>query len=201
MAVKGALTSDDCSLISRAAIFIDKDGTLIDDVPYNVAPEKIRLSKHAGTALRLLRKQGYALFLVSNQSGIALGLFDEWALRIVREKIDALLHAEDVWLDGFYYCPHWHDGAIARYAFDCNCRKPAPGMLTLAARQHGLSLNQSWMVGDILDDVEAGRRAGCGTVLIDNGNETQWRHNRLRQPDLRCTDLLQAAYAIANQSR
>lgn len=185
----------------RTAIFIDKDGTLIDDVPHNVAPEKIRLSQHAGAALRLLRKQGYALFVVSNQSGIGLGLFDESALWMVREKINTLLDTEDVWLDGFYYCPHWHNSPIARYAIACECRKPAPGMLALAARQHGLSLNQSWMVGDILDDVEAGRRAGCGTVLIDNGNETEWRQSRLRRPDLRCTDLLQAAYAIANQQR
>jgi len=188
-------------LTSKAAIFIDKDGTLIDDVPFNVAPEKICLSKHAGTALRLLRQQGYALFVVSNQSGIGLGLFDESAMRIVREKIDALLHAEDVWLDDFYYCPHWCDSPIAHYAIACDCRKPGAGMLTLAATQYGLSLPQSWMVGDILDDVEAGRRAGCGTVLIDNGNETQWRQSHLRRPDLRCTDLLQAAYAIANQQR
>jgi D-glycero-D-manno-heptose 1,7-bisphosphate phosphatase len=100
-------------------------------------------------------------------------------------------------LDGFYYCPHSPDGVITRYAIPCTCRKPMPGMLYRAAREHGLDLAQSWMVGDILDDIEAGRRAGCRTVLIDNGNETEWKRSPLRTPHLTAPNLYTAAAMIA----
>jgi histidinol phosphatase-like enzyme len=93
-------------------------------------------------------------------------------------------------LDGFYYCPHAPDAG-------CDCRKPAPGMLERAAREHGVDLRASWMIGDILDDVEAGRRAGCRTILLDNGNETEWRDGEQRCPDYVARDLAQAAAIIA----
>ena len=100
-------------------------------------------------------------------------------------------------LDGFYYCPHHPDGIVPRYAVACDCRKPEPGLIHPAAREHDLALGESWFIGDILDDVEAGRRAGCRTVLIDNGNETEWKRSPLRRPDLVARDLAEAAQFIA----
>src|SRR5690349_10719996 len=138
------------------AVFLDKDGTLIEDVPFNVDPDLIRLSPHAGAALRLLQQAGHGLFVVSNQSGVARGLFAEEALLAVERRLRALLLDEGVRLDGFYYCPHHPDGSVRRYATRCMCRKPMPGMLRNAAREHGIALEESWMIGDILDDVEAG---------------------------------------------
>jgi len=178
------------------AVFLDKDGTLIENLPYNVNPELIRLAPRAGEALRLLQKHGYAFFVVSNQAGVAKGLFGEQALEPVKERLRALLAEEGVRLSGFYYCPHYPTGAVARYALRCDCRKPMPGMLQAAAEQHGIELARSWMIGDILDDVEAGKRAGCRTVLIDNGNETEWVPGLYRTPELTATDLLAAAQAI-----
>lgn len=198
------------------AVFLDKDGTLIDNVPYNADPARIRLTRGAGPALRTLQRLGFRLLVVSNQSGIARGLIDESAMAGVRERIDQLLLQDEVRLDGFYYCPHGPQASdeqaacdtntasqdselrLARYALACDCRKPAPGMLLRAARDYGLALPQCWMVGDILDDVEAGRRAGCRTVLIDNGNETEWIDSPLRRPHWRAQDLPEAARQIAD---
>src|SRR5581483_11142184 len=101
-------------------------------------------------------------------------------------------------LAGFYYCPHHPQGQVNSYAVTCRCRKPAPGMLRRAAADLGIDLAESWMLGDILDDIEAGRRADCRTVLIDNGNETEWRRGRGRRPHYRAGDLAEAARLILN---
>jgi D-glycero-D-manno-heptose 1,7-bisphosphate phosphatase len=179
------------------AIFIDKDGTLIKDVPHNVDPDLIELCDKAGDGLHFLQQLGYHLFVVSNQPGVAKGLFPEEALEPVEVRITELLSQEQVVLDGFYYCPHHPDGIRPGYATDCDCRKPMPGLLLRAAREHGIDLPRSWMIGDILHDVEAGNRAGCNTVLIDNGNETEWEISAERIPDLVVPDLHAAALAIA----
>lgn len=182
------------------AVFLDKDGTLIDDVPHNADPDRIRLSAGAGEALHLLRTLGYRLIVVSNQPGIARGLIPEPAMAAVRQRIDELLAPHDVALDGFYYCPHWPHGRLSRHAFACDCRKPRPGLLRRAAAEHGIDAAHSWMVGDILDDVEAGRRAGCRTLLIDNGNETEWLLGPMRRPHRLARDLRHAAHIVAGLS-
>ncbi len=180
----------------RPAVFLDKDGSLIEDVPYNVDPALIRLTAGAGEALRKLQDAGYRLIVVSNQSGVARGLFGEDALRPVEAHLNAMLAEYGVALDGFYYCPHHPGGTVPQYAVECACRKPAPGMLLQAATDHSIALEQSWMVGDILNDVEAGRRAGCRTILLDNGNETEWELGPMRLPHCIVSDLGAAAEQI-----
>jgi len=177
----------------QRAVFIDKDGTLVDDVPYNVDPALVRFTPHAIEALHLLASRGYALIVVTNQPGIALHLFDRAALSRLEQALTRMLAAEGVQLQGFYACPH---SAPAGRVANCLCRKPAPGLLHQAARAHRLNLQESWMVGDILDDVEAGRRAGCRSVLLDVGHETEWRLSPLRTPHHRAADLLAAALHI-----
>lgn len=178
------------------AIFLDKDGTLVENIPYNVDPDLLELTWQAGHGLQLLKQMDYALFVVSNQSGIAKGLFTEASLEPLQHRLAELLAQYGVLLDGFYYCPHSLDGTIVRYAIPCTCRKPMPGMLYRAAREHGIDLSRSWMIGDILNDIEAGRRAGCKTVLIDNGNETEWKRSALRTPHLTAPNLYAAAAMI-----
>ncbi len=146
--------------------------------------------------LTALHENGYALIVVSNQSGVAHGFFPERALRGVERSLRRQLAAFGVPLAGFYYCPHHPQGRVNGYAVSCRCRKPAPGMLRRAAADLGIDLAESWMVGDILDDIEAGRRAGCRTVLIDNGNETQWQRGPGRRPHYRAADLAEAARLI-----
>ncbi len=182
--------------VSTSAIFLDKDGTLVRDVPYNVDPARMELLPAAAEGLLELQRAGYRLVVVSNQSGVARGYFSEDALVGVHERLRQLLAEAGVALDGFYYCPHHPQGSVERYAIPCACRKPAPGLLWRAAEEQGLILEQSWMIGDILDDVEAGRRAGCQTILIDNGHETEWVLSRLREPGYLASDLRQAAQVI-----
>lgn len=181
------------------AIFLDKDGTLIENVPYNVNPYLIELSWQAGPALQLFQEMGYALFVISNQAGVAKGFFTETALTGVERRLTELLAQYGVALSGFYYCPHSPDGAVKRYAMRCTCRKPMPGMLFRAAYEHDINLAESWMIGDILDDIEAGQRAGCRTVLIDNGNETEWKMAKLRTPHFAAPDLYAAAQWISSR--
>jgi D-glycero-D-manno-heptose 1,7-bisphosphate phosphatase len=180
------------------AVFFDKDGTLIEDVPYNVNPDRIRLMPGAAEGLYLLHVAGYKLVVVSNQSGVARGLFSEDSLGPVEERLRALLGEMEVPLEGFYYCPHHPEGSVWKYAVECECRKPAPGMIVRAAHEHGIDTARSWFVGDILDDVEAGKRAGCRTILVDNGHETEWVLSRERMPDHVVSDLAEAAFIITS---
>lgn len=180
----------------NAAVFLDKDGTLVEDVPYNVDPARIVLVPGAAAGLRRLAGLGYRLFVVSNQAGLALGRFDAAALERAWRHLAGMLAAQGVVLDGFYHCPHHPQGTNAALAMACTCRKPAPGLLLRAAAEHGIDLASSWMVGDILHDVEAGRRAGCRTVLVDVGNETEWVRSPWRTPDFVATSFAQAAALI-----
>lgn len=157
------------------AIFIDKDGTLIKDVPFNVNPELIEFEEYAFESLYRLQKKGYLIIIVSNQPGVAYGYFTEEKLEGVREKIKNELESKKVSLNGFYYCPHSEKD-------NCVCRKPKPGLILKAAKDFKVDLKKSWMVGDILNDVEAGTHSDCRTILIDNGNETEWIWSTSRQP-------------------
>ncbi len=184
--------------LAKKAAFIDKDGTLIVDVPFSVDPARIRLIDQALAGVKMLAGAGYEIVVVSNQSGVARGYFEEAALEPVERRLRMLLRGAGVRLSGFYYCPHHHEGKIERYTRRCACRKPLPGLLMRAAAELELDLGQSWMIGDILHDVEAGNRAGCGTVLIDNGNETEWELSPRRIPHFVAADLSRAAAFVTS---
>ncbi len=183
------------------AIFLDKDGTLLDDVPYNIDPQRMVLSKNAGEGLRLFAGLSYQLIVVSNQSGIARGYFEESVMQKVEQRLRELINEERASLLAFYYCPHLPNAPVDAYRQQCDCRKPAPGMLLQAAADHDIDLAASWMIGDILDDIEAGNRAGCRTILLDNGNETEWQISTYRKPDLMVPDIYAAARLVAEEGR
>lgn len=182
--------------MGAAAVFLDKDGTLLEDLPYSVDRSKMKVLQGAGEGLRLLSSAGYRLVVVSNQSGVARGYFPEEALVGVETRLREIFTELGVPLDGVYFCPHHPMGRVAEYAVSCSCRKPQPGLILRAAAEHDLDVTRSWMIGDILDDVEAGRRAGCRSVLIDNGNETEWELTSARRPDYTASDLSEAAACI-----
>jgi D-glycero-D-manno-heptose 1,7-bisphosphate phosphatase len=183
------------------AIFIDKDGTLIEDIPYNVEPSRITLQPNAIQGLKRLTDEGYLLIVVSNQSGVARGYFKEEDLSAVRKAIESRLARAQIRLADLFYCPHHPDGSVKEYARICGCRKPAPGMFYKAAEKFMIDLTQSWMIGDILHDVEAGNKAGCKTILIDNGNETEWLTNPERTPTLIASTINEAATFILNHQQ
>jgi histidinol-phosphate phosphatase family protein len=180
------------------AIFLDKDGTLIEDVPYNVDPGRIRLMPGAAEGLRLLHGLGYRLLIVTNQSGVARGYFPEQALAGVEARLRELLAQVGVPLAGFYYCPHHPNGSVRAYAVHCDCRKPMPGLITRGGREHGIDLRRSWLVGDKLDDIEAGRRAGCRTVLLGKGHQSDGVLPLVRLPDHVTPDLAEAVRLIVS---
>ncbi|KVE36398.1 D-glycero-alpha-D-manno-heptose-1,7-bisphosphate 7-phosphatase [Burkholderia sp. TSV86] len=164
------------------AVLLDKDGTLLENVPYNVDPARMRVAPGAARALRTLGATGMPLAVVSNQPGVALGRFTENELGAVRQRLAELFEANGATLADFFYCPHHPAGSVPRYTCDCICRKPRPGMLRRALATLGAHAEWSWMIGDILDDVEAGRAARCNTILVDCGNETEWRLDTTRTP-------------------
>jgi D,D-heptose 1,7-bisphosphate phosphatase len=143
----------------RPAVFLDRDGTLIEDVPYLADPSGIRFLPGAVEALVRLRRAGFARVLVTNQSGIGRGFFTEDRLREIHAELEGRLAGVGASLDGIYYSPAAPDR-------DCPDRKPAPGMLLRGAVELGIDLDASWMVGDKMSDVMAGLNAGCRSILL-----------------------------------
>lgn len=184
----------------KKAVFVDKDGTLIPDIPYNVDTRLIQLEKGVPAALRALQNAGYLIVIISNQAGMAHGYFDAAQLQKVIHTIQELLIANEVVMHGFYYCPHHPQGSVQSLSVACDCRKPKPGLLLTAARELDIDLTRSWMIGDILDDVEAGNAAGCRSILIDNGNETEWVLSAERTPTAIAPDFKTAAQYVLEQS-
>jgi D,D-heptose 1,7-bisphosphate phosphatase len=183
-------------MAERKAVFLDKDGTLIPDVPYNVNTELISLEDGVIEGLKLLQQGGYIFVVISNQAGVARGYFEITELEKVKQKIDLLLNPEGIEIEKYYFCPHHPEGKLPEYAKACECRKPRPGMIVQAVKDLEISPANSWMVGDILNDVEAGNRAGCRTVIIDNGNETEWIEGAFRTPTHVAANFLSAARFI-----
>jgi histidinol-phosphate phosphatase family protein len=143
----------------QRAVFLDRDGTIIYDVGYPRDPRQIRLLPRVGGALARLRRQGFSLVLISNQSGIGRGVLTLEETERVHRQVVSSLAEYGVGLDAAYYCPHAPEE-------QCRCRKPSPEMLLRAARELGLDLSRSFMVGDKPSDIEAGKRAGCRTILL-----------------------------------
>lgn len=177
-------------------VFLDKDGTLVEDVPYNADPARVRLLPGVGAGLRVLHDAGWRLAVVTNHSGVARGLFPEAALAGVEARLRELLAGHGVPLAGFFYCPHHPDGVVPRYALTCACRKPAPGLILTAADILNVSPRDCWVVGDQPSDIAAGQAAGCRTVFITtecDRSKALWEPS---VPDLRTPDLTGAADLI-----
>jgi len=155
--------------MSRRAIFMDRDGTVCDEVGYVNHVSRSRLLPRSAEAVRLVNDAGLLAVLVTNQSGVARGLFDEALVASVHRQLAGSLAAAGARLDAFYFCPHHPREGQPPYRADCDCRKPRPGMLTRAAREHDIDLDASWMIGDSLVDLEAGAAAGASTVHVLTG--------------------------------
>jgi D-glycero-D-manno-heptose 1,7-bisphosphate phosphatase len=175
--------------ITRPAVFLDRDGTLIDEVGHLGEPERVVLLPGVPKALRRLADDGFALVVISNQAGVARGLFTEEAVRAVNARAAELLADEGApELDGWYFCPHHPDFTGA-----CDCRKPAPGMLRRAAEDHDLELTASWMVGDHPIDAGAARAAGARPILVRTGHGLLEGHDEDPGPNVPVVDDLSAA--------
>lgn len=188
-------------MAAKRAVFMDKDGTLIPDIPFNVNTDLIRLSDNTVEGLQLLQKMGFLFIVVTNQPGIAKKFFSHEDILGVGGRIGFLLEMHAIRLSGFYYCPHDPSALRSKLGLSCSCRKPRPGLLQTAAKELNIDLSSSWMIGDILHDIEAGNLAGCKTIMIDNGNETKWAISDERTPDMLVPHINAAANYILEMSR
>ena len=149
-------------------MFCDRDGVIIRDLGYLSNPQEIEILEGVPKAIRLLKEHSFRVIVVTNQSGVARGLFPESAVGEVNQSINLRMSREGATIDSFYYCPHHLDATIARYRVACDCRKPKPGMLLRAADDLGIDLTRSFMVGDKPSDVVAGRSAGASPIMISS---------------------------------
>jgi len=165
--------------MSNKAIFLDRDDTLIEDPGYINHPDQVKLLDDVAEALIELKRMGYKLIVVSNQSAVAHGIVTEKVLGDIHNRLKELLAEKGAYLDKIYYCPYHPDGAIPKYRKESDARKPNPGMLLAAADEMDIDLSQSWSIGDSARDVEAGLRAGCKTILINHSS-----HYKQSEPSL-----------------
>ncbi len=154
----------------REAVFLDRDGTLIEEVHYLADPEQVRLIPGAADAVRKLNDAGVLVIVVTNQAGVARGYFPESRVSAVHERLSRLLGECGAKVDAYYHCPHHPTEGRGEYRIECACRKPKPGMLLAAARDFDIELARSWMIGDKPCDAGAGAAAGCRTLLVRTGH-------------------------------
>lgn len=161
------------------AVLLDRDGIIneliyypehgIIDSPFT--PEQFKLTSFAGEAVNRFHALGFKVIVISNQPGLAKGHFDEKTFESIRVRMHEALRENNAYLDGEYYCLHHPNAVREEYRADCDCRKPKPGLILRAAKDHAISLGESFFVGDGIMDVKAGREAGCKTVLVASTND------------------------------
>ncbi len=188
----------------KRAVFLDRDNTLIHNDGDLGDPDQVKLMQGTASAVASMRGLGYIVVVVSNQGGVARGKYEEADVDRVNQRIAELLteQANGAKIERFYYCPYHPEGTVSRYACEHHWRKPAPGMLEQAAEDLGIDLSASWMVGDQLRDIEAGRAAGVRTVLLaDQGRALSMLSGSQIRPDFVTRNLIEAARVIAQQIR
>jgi D-glycero-D-manno-heptose 1,7-bisphosphate phosphatase len=180
----------------RSCVFLDRDGCLIEEVDYLTRPEQVRIIYGSATAVRKLNEAGLLAIVVSNQSGVARGLLTEETLARIHARLRAKLARRNAHLDGIYYCPFLKQAKVKQYRQDSPLRKPRPGMVELAAREHPVDLSRSYVVGDKNSDVELGKNCGLKTVMVLTGYGPKELGKRrsagLEPPDFIATNLAQA---------
>lgn len=190
----------------KPAVFLDRDGTVNEQMGYVNHISRFRLLPGVAVAIRVLNERQVPVVVVTNQSGLARGCFPESLLAEVHALMQRLLAGEGAHLDGIYVCPHHPEAKVARYRLDCDCRKPKPGLLRQAAQDLGLDLARSYMVGDRWIDLRAGQAAGAKTILVRSGygrgEEDYIGPHEALQPDMRAEDLAEAvAWILADLTR
>jgi D-glycero-D-manno-heptose 1,7-bisphosphate phosphatase len=178
------------------AVFLDRDGTINEEVGYLTDLDKLKLIPGAGAAIKRLNESGLKVVVVTNQSGVARGYFAESLVREAHTLLEALLRSEGARLDGIYYCPHHPKAGNSRYTTTCDCRKPGTGLIDKAARELDIDIARSYMVGDKWSDIELGQRAGMHTLLVNTGfahdDPGNVRPAQVHEPDVIAHDIEEA---------
>jgi D-glycero-D-manno-heptose 1,7-bisphosphate phosphatase len=190
----------------NTAVFLDRDGTINEEVGYMDNLDKLKIIPCAYEAIKLINKSGMKVVVISNQAGVARGLFTEEFLKGTNDYLHAILRQQGACIDRFYYCPHHPTEGKGPYRKICNCRKPAPGMMLQAAQDLNIDLTKSYIVGDRYNDMEAGKKIGVQGILVktgfgekllqDDGPDVAGPQN---QPDFIAADILEAVKWILSQ--
>ena len=187
------------------AVFIDRDGTISEEVGYINHPSRFRSFPYSGEAIKKLNDNKWLAILVTNQAGVARGYFSEDLVVSVHEKLEADLAQQHAKLDAIYYCAHHPTVGEPPYRLDCDCRKPRPGLITRATKDFDIDLTTSWMVGDRYSDVELARNAGLRSAFVLSGygrGELEYQSSGWKlKPDLVCENLLQAVESILHSNQ
>ena len=177
-------------------IFLDRDGTLNEEVNYLHRKEDLVLLPGVPEALKAFKEQGYKLVVITNQAGVARGYYTEDDVKELHRYMNELLEKAGAGIDAFYYCPHHPEHGIGKYKIQCHCRKPETGMFEMAEQDFDVDKSKSWMIGDKLIDIEAGRNYGVRTVLVGTGYGAGVHEEQKKQGDfpydLYAEDLLEA---------
>ncbi len=186
--------------MKHRAVFIDRDGTISEEVGYVNHPTRYRVFPYAAEAIKTLNDAGWLAILVTNQAGVARGYFSEDIIKLVHEQLRLELLTGGARLNAIYYCPHHPTVGTLPYRLDCDCRKPKPGLIQRAAQDFDIDIAQSWMVGDRYGDMELARNAGLHSAFVLSGyGRGEWEYQRSawqQQPDLIADDLLAAVREI-----
>jgi D-glycero-D-manno-heptose 1,7-bisphosphate phosphatase len=154
----------------KPAIFLDRDGTILDELGYVTPASTVVIYPWAADSIRLLKRAGYTVVIITNQGGIGLGLYDHAFVKKTHAALQQQFDDAGAHIDAWYYCPHHPEAVVEEYKMVCGCRKPAIGMLKDAARDLDLDLSRSWVVGDQWRDVQLAHAAGCRSVLVRTGH-------------------------------
>jgi D-glycero-D-manno-heptose 1,7-bisphosphate phosphatase len=189
--------------MKQRAVFIDRDGTISEEVGYINHPSRFTLFPFSADAIKHLNENGWLGIVITNQAGVARGYFTEGMIQTIHEQMAKQLKDGGALLDAIYYCAHHPSVGEPPYRLDCECRKPKPGLITRAADELGINLDESWMVGDRYSDVELARNAGVKSALVMSGyGRGEWEHQRdawTQQPDLVVENLLEAVQSIVGE--
>jgi D-glycero-D-manno-heptose 1,7-bisphosphate phosphatase len=178
------------------AVFLDRDDTLVNDPGYIQRPDQVLLLPGAAEALIQLKKMGYLLIIVTNQSGVARGLITEQQLELIHQRLKKLFAAEGAQIDAIYYCPYHPEGTVKDFSIESNLRKPNAGMFFQAEKDLDIDLEQSWMIGDSYRDIKAGKAAGCRTILVDVPGKIREKKEGDPEPDRKAVNLREAVNII-----
>jgi len=187
------------------AVFIDRDGTISEEVGYINHPARFRLFSYAAEAIKLLNESRWLAIHTTNQAGVARGYFTDEMTGIVHQELQRDLNGAGARLDAIYYCAHHPSIGEPPYRQDCDCRKPKPGLIQRAVADFEIDQNQSWMIGDRYSDIELARNAGVKSAFLLSGyGRGEWEYQRdswMHQPDIVAENLLEAVQQIVGERR
>jgi len=186
-----------------AAIFLDRDGTINEEMGYINHPDRFKIFSFVPESIKIFNELGYIVIVVTNQSGVARGYFNEELVHELHNVLKETVARNNAYITDIYYCPHHPIEGIPEYRVDCDCRKPKPGMVLKAKDQYNINLEQSFMIGDRYSDVQFGKRLKMKTALVltgyGKGEYTYHKHLWQEEPDIIGYDLLEIAHKIKLQ--